>query len=211
VVQDLPEDVTHALEEVRLPSGVIVDVVLYRGEIPAVAIEVLVTSRVGPEKARRMDLPWMELLAEDVLDRPYWWVAVQDGLRSFRCSVCASRETELAEELRRVRDRAVAIADHLDVVLPPSPPYEAAGHVCWRCGSDMVVYAWPGSGGHSPRRPPEPIPRSVQHRVTEGAGNYWANCCPVCSAIQGDHHLVAGNPDYQMVREHAVTAYSTEP
>lgn len=201
-MQDLPDDVTHAREEVRLPNGVVADVVLYRGETPAAAIEVLVTSRVGTEKAGRMGLPWVELLAADILDRPYWWVAVQDGLRPFQCPVCAERDEERAGELRQVRQRAVAAAGRLDVNLPPSPPYSAAVHACWRCGAEMLVYAWPGSGGHSARRPPDPIPRSVEHRVTEGAGDYWANCCPVCSAVQGDHYLATGNSDYQMVREH---------
>jgi hypothetical protein len=206
VVQDLPNDVTHAREEVRLPSGVISDVVLYRGETAAAAIEVLVSSRVGREKAARMDLPWVELLAEDILDRPYWWVAVQDGLRPFRCPVCMKRDERRTTELRLVRDRAMAAADRLQVMLPPSPPYAAAAHVCWRCGAEMLVYAWPGSGGHSVRRPPEPIPRSVEHRATEGAGDYWANCCPTCSAVQGDYYLATGNPDYQMVREHVAAA-----
>lgn len=209
-MQDLPDDVTHARLEVRLSSGVIADVVLYRGEIAAAAIEVLVTSRVGTDKAHRMELPWVELLAEDILDRPYWWVAVQDGLRPFQCPVCAKRDTERAGQLRLVRDRAIALAGRLEVSLPPSPPYAAAAHVCWRCGAEMLVFAWPGSGGHSVRRPPDPIPRSVEHRATEGAGNYWANCCPMCSAVQGDYYLATGNADYQMVREHVGPASLAE-
>ena len=80
-VQDLPDDITHAEPEVRLPDGSVADVVLYRGEEAACVVEILATHEVDPEKAARMSLPWMELDADDVLDRPYWWVVVQDGLR----------------------------------------------------------------------------------------------------------------------------------
>lgn len=65
----------------------------------------------------------------------------------------------------------------------------------------MLAFLWPGGGGHSARRPPDPIPRTVQHRVTDGGGNYWANCCPACSAVQGDYYLARDNEDYAQVRD----------
>jgi hypothetical protein len=65
----------------------------------------------------------------------------------------------------------------------------------------MVVFLWPGGGGHGKRRPPEPIPASLRHCVTEGWGDYCANCCPRCSAVQGDYYLPRDNPDYARVRE----------
>jgi hypothetical protein len=201
VVQDIPGDVTHAKSEVRLPSGLVGDVVLYREAEPAVVIELLVKSRVSPEKAARFRLPWVELLAAEVLDRPYWWVAVQDGLRPFICPACSRGDAERVAELERIREKAGELASEMGLEVSPNPLYHPVPHVCWRCAADIVVYAWPGSGFHSVERPPDPIPASVRHCATEGAGDYWANCCTRCSAVQGDYHLGAGNADYGVVRE----------
>jgi len=180
---------------------VVADVVLYRGEVPAAVVEVLATSRVGPEKARRFRVPWMELRAEDVLERPYWWVAVQDGLQPFTCPACDRRAQAGRAELEDIKARAAQIAAQEHLPIPPSPPYQYVPHACWRCAAEMVAYLWPGSGSHNPRRPPDPIPSTVQHRVTEGAGDYWANCCPRCSAVQGDYYLVRDNVDFARVPE----------
>jgi predicted RNA-binding Zn-ribbon protein involved in translation (DUF1610 family) len=201
VVQDIPDDITHASAEVRLSGGLVGDVVLYRGDKLAAVIEVLATSRVDAEKARRFSSPWVELRAEDILDRPYWWVAVQDGLQPFTCPRCAERGEAARLELSEIQRRAVEIARRQDLALPPSPPYHHVPHVCWRCRSEMVAYVWPGGSDHSPSRPPDPIPDTVQHRVTEGAGNYWANCCPRCSTVQGDYYLSRDNVEFVRVRE----------
>jgi hypothetical protein len=199
VVQDIPDNITHAAAEVRI-DGSVGDVVLYRGETPAAVVEVLATSRVSYEKANRFTVPWLELRAEDVLERPYWWVAVQDGLHPFTCPACAARTEERLAGLWDVQTRARLVAERQALPLPPSPPYFYVPHNCWRCGIEMVAFLWPGAG-HSPRRPPDPIPPTVQHRVTEGAGDYWANCCPRCSIVQGDYYLERDNPDFAMVRE----------
>jgi len=201
VVQDLPSDVSAVADEVRLADGTIGDVVLYRGGDPCAVIEVKATHRVGGEKATRLGLPWFEVEAEAVLERPYWWVAVQDGLAAFSCPACARRAEASSTGARVVRERARALAGRLAVPLPPSPPYRSVAHECWRCGAEMLVHAWPGGGDHSPRRPPDPLPSTVRHRVTDGGGNYWANCCPACDAVQGDYYLVRDNPDYQAIRE----------
>jgi len=201
IVQDVPADLSAVAEEVGLADGTIGDVVLYRDEAPCAVIEVVVTHSVGREKASRLGLPWFEVEAEAVLERPYWWVAVQDGLEPFRCPACSRRAEARHDEVRKVEARARMVAEELDVRLPPNPPYHSVAHECWRCGSEMLVYLWPGGGDHSVRRPPEPIPGTVQHRVTEGGGNYWANCCPSCSAVQGDYYLVRDNGDYAKVRE----------
>lgn len=201
VVQDIPSDITHAAEEVRLPDGTIADVVLFRGTVPAVAIEVLVSHRVSPEKAARFGVPWMEVRAADVLERPYWWAVSQDGLLPSVCASCAERDEARYGALGEIQNRAAFVAERLELSLPPSPPYQYVAHMCWRCGTDMVVFLWPGGGDHSARRPPLPIPSSVQHRVTEGWGDYWANCCPTCSAVQGDYYLSARNDDYAKAQE----------
>lgn len=201
VVQDLPADVTAVADEVRLADGTVGDVVLYRDDEPCAVVEVRVTHRVGREKAARLGVPWFEVEAEAVLDRPYWWVAEQDGLAPFTCPACARRAEVRGAAVREVGERAREVAERLGVSLPPSPPYRSVAHRCWRCGADMLAHAWPGGGDHSPRRPPDPVPSTVRHRVTEGGGNYWANCCPSCSAVQGDYYLARDNADYATVRE----------
>jgi predicted RNA-binding Zn-ribbon protein involved in translation (DUF1610 family) len=201
VVQDIPDDVTHAEVEVRLDEGVVADVVLFRGDRPAAAIEIRVTHGVSADKATRLSVPWMELGAEQVLERPYWWVAQQDGLQPFVCPACACRNRGAALRLQAIRDRAVDIARRIQLTLPPNPPYEWVPHRCWRCESDTVVFLWPGGGDHSTAAPPDPIPRTLQHRVTEGGGDYWANSCPSCSTVQGDYYLTRDNDDYSFVRE----------
>jgi len=202
VVQDLPDDITEARAEARLPDGSVADVVLLRGDEPACVVEILVTHAVDPEKATRMRLPWVELGAHDLLDRPYWWVALQDGLRPFVCPRCAARGATRDEEIAAIQARAAAVAKHTGQAIPPSPPYRFAPHPCWRCGLEMVVYQWPGGGGHSRRGPPEPRPATIRLCATEGYGaEYWANCCPACHAVQGDWHLQRGNPDYARLVE----------
>jgi len=176
------------------------DVVLYRGDQPAAVVEIHHRHGVSAAKATRLGLPWLELEATEVLERPWWWVARQDGLLSFSCSACEGRARAGAEELATIRACAEQAAAESGQALPPMPPYDAAPHACWRCGAEMAVFVWPGGGGHAARRPPEPVPPTVQWKVSEGwGGGYWANCCPRCSAMQGDHHLRSGNADYARV------------
>lgn len=201
ITQDLPDDITHAAEEVRLPDGSVADVVLFRGDRPAAALEILVTHRVGEEKAHRISVPWVEMKAEDLFERPYWWVAVQDGLRPFACPTCARRDDETAEEVTAIQAKAITLANALDFPLPPCPPYKYVTHECWRCHMSMVAFLWPGCGNHSTRQPPHPVPPTIQLRFTEAwGGEYWANCCPRCSAVQGDHFLRTDNWDYMVVK-----------
>lgn len=201
VVQDLPDDITHARPEVRLPDGSVGDVVLYRDAEPACVVEILATHAVDEDKARRLTLPWVELDADDLLERPWWWVATQDGLKPFACPRCQASAAERRAELEEVRGRALAAAARAGQDLPPSPPYAAAPHACWRCGEPMAVFLWPGGGGHSARQPPTPRPGTVRLCATEGYGaEYWANCCPACNAVQGDWYLRRDNQDYARVQ-----------
>jgi hypothetical protein len=197
VVQDLPDDITHARAEVRLPDGSVGDVVLFRGDEPACVVEILATYAVDDEKARRLTLFWVEEDAEDLLERPYWWVATQDGLKPFACPKCQARAAERQDEMVGLQAEAAEVAGRSGQTLPPSPPYRAAAHHCWRCAAEMVVFLWPGGGGHSARKPIPPRPSTVRLCATEGYGaEYWANCCPSCHAVQGDWYLREGNQAY---------------
>ena len=104
----------------------------------------------------------------------------------------------MAAELRQIRERAEALARRVGLEVATGDDYQP--HRCWRCSAEMIVYAWPGGGWHDTAQPPVPVPSSVMRRWTEGAGDYWANCCPRCSAVQGDHFLGTGNATYAWVR-----------
>jgi len=202
IVQDLPDDITHAEAEVRLADGSIGDVVLFRGAEPACVVEILATHAVDADKAARLSVPWIEIDAEELLDRPYWWVAVQDGLKPFSCARCRARAEDRGEKLGHLQAEAFSLAARTGQALPPSPPYYFLMHHCWRCGEAMVVFLWPGGGGHSAKQPPRPRPATVRLCATEGYGApYWANCCPACHAVQGDSYLATGNSTYARVRE----------
>jgi predicted RNA-binding Zn-ribbon protein involved in translation (DUF1610 family) len=202
VVQDLPGDITHAAAEVRLPDGSIGDVVLFRGEEPACVVEIRATHAVDAEKALRLTVPWVEVDADELLDRPYWWVAEQDGLRPFTCPRCQARAEDRREERVALQAAAVTLAARMGLTLPPSPPYGFLAHACWRCGEEMVLFVWRGSGEHGAKPPPSPRPATVRLCATEGYGaEYWANCCPSCHTVQGDYHLTSGKEGYVRVRE----------
>jgi len=201
IVQDLPERVTHARPEVRLADGTVADVALFEGRNVAAVIEILVTHPVGRAKASRLRHPWVELDATAVLETPHWWTALQDGLRPFRCPTCAARDRSASDELEAIDYRARRLAVRLGIVLPDNPPYRYADHRCWRCEGDMIVYVWPGGGHHCDVRPPPPVPATVEHRVTDGGGDYWANVCPRCGSVQGDYYLARDNVRYARVME----------
>jgi hypothetical protein len=133
---------------------------------------------------------------------------VQDGLQPFSCPTCSRLRAGDEEALQQIQDRALVVARKLSTAVPSNPLYRCVPHDCWRCDEEMLVYVWPGGGDHTPRRPPTPIPATVRHRVTEGAGDYWANCCPSCSAVQGDYYLARDNRDYARVRELTQRTYS---
>lgn len=202
ITQDLPDDITRAEEEVALPDGSVADVVLYRGDAPAAAVEVVVTHRVAREKGRRLSLPWMELEAEALLERPYWWVAVQDGLRPFTCPVCRRREAGVKGRVAEVAARARAAAREEGLTPPPGGPYHSAAHRCGACGAPMLLHVWPGCTSRSGRPPPDPRPAGLRRRSpTDPPGPPWVQPCPSCGTVPSDEELLAASPDYAFLRQ----------
>ena len=63
---------------------------------------------------------------------------------------------------------------------------------CWKCGARIPVYTWPGHEMWAETCPEEGRPATVRrmHSATAG-GEYWANSCAKCGAIQGDWFLYA--------------------
>ncbi len=64
------------------------------------------------------------------------------------------------------------------------------GTDCWKCGRRISVYMWRGHVLWPDVCPEEGRPATVR-RMYSGTtkGEYWANSCSYCGAIQGDWFL----------------------
>ena len=61
---------------------------------------------------------------------------------------------------------------------------------CWKCDARIAVYTWPEHQMWSDTCPEEGRPATVRLMHSETAqGEYWANSCSHCGAIQGDWFL----------------------
>ena len=68
--------------------------------------------------------------------------------------------------------------------------YRSAKRRCWKCGESTVVWNWPGHVMWDDQEPPKPIPSNVRWAYSGAAmGDYWANVCEHCGAVQGDWYL----------------------
>lgn len=172
--------VDAATVEARLPSGRVVDVLLAKDGVPRLGVEVFVTHQVDAAKANDLECPWIEVTGADIAEQPRRWRARSARLRSQRCHKC--REFEKLRQERR--DLALRQAG-----LECPPGYKASPVPCYRCGKLIPIFDW-DAGGWTTRTPPEPRPRTVQWCSSRVAGkSYWANTCPHCRAMQGDHHV----------------------
>ena len=99
--------VDHVEREHRLASGLRPDVVLFRGGRPTLAIEFRHTHSVSEQKAARLEVPWIELVAGEVFENPLVWSPSQHGIAKLSgCAFCASIDVEglasaLAEDVVR--------------------------------------------------------------------------------------------------------------
>lgn len=170
--------VDAAIVEARLPSGRVVDVLLVKDGAPRLGVEVLVSHRVDAAKASDLECPWIEVAGAEIAERPRRWQARAGKLRSQRCRKCRA-----LNELRQ--ERCELALRQAGLECPPG--YKASPVPCYRCGKLIPIFDW-GAGGWTSRTPPEPRPRTVKWCPSRQAGkSYWANTCPHCRAMQGDH------------------------
>jgi ssDNA-binding Zn-finger/Zn-ribbon topoisomerase 1 len=172
--------VDRARLEQRLPSGRIVDVLLTRGEVLRLAVEIHVTHAVDDAKAADLGIAWVELSGKDVLKDPFRWIIQASSMLSSKC--------------RRCRKIKVVYEEHVSLALQNAgmsmcpPGYTVKPVDCYRCGAVMPVFRW-GDDRFSPTRPPDPVPPILRLATTRLGGAYWAHHCPKCNTLQGDHHL----------------------
>ena len=176
-------DLTAAVEY-RLPNGRVVDVAALYNQTPQLGVEVFVSSAVDERKAVDLDLPWIELAAEEVVDSPDVWRARQHGLQVRSCRVCRRAEQIWSAE----RDRVLALYKFAAV----SKTYIVSPVFCWQCHKLTPVFQWANKAGmwDTEASPPEPRPRTLRKVFTQTTGTrYWANHCAACGSVQGDFYI----------------------
>lgn len=182
-----PKTFSNAVQEVRV-GQYICDVVAFKGEGEiALGIEILVTHAVDEEKAKNLNIYWIELKANDVIESATMWQPVQAKLRQSNCLKCK----EEAQRVRKIAaqygiDGAMFSTDRYAVFR--SENYRGyLGFVgeCWACKRDIPLFWW-ADMPFCTQRPPEPRPKTIQFRFSKtGKRSYWANTCATCTMIQG--------------------------
>lgn len=191
----LPTSVTDASVEYRLSSGHIADVALMKRSEILGLVEIRVTHAVPDDKIQALTVPWIELLADTVLENPLLWIGVRHGQsRVPLCERCSRASAEIARLIQAWKSAIAALATRDGIDLP-GDPYEIGIHRCFRCPTEMLVFRW--SRQLWPvDEPPSPIPKTVCRRACKQiAGHYWANTCPNCKYTQSDRYLKVVKPD----------------
>lgn len=176
---------TNAQQEVHV-SEYLCDVVGYRGNEIALAVEILNTHKVDTSKASNLPVYWVELKAEDVISNPTQWCPTQSKLKSSFCQNCKShiKHVQAIAEKWKI-DKAL----YSPVKDPSLSPYIADTETCFRCKEEIPVFWWQGVP-FCEREPPEPKPKTIKNRNSKQfGGKYWANTCANCNVIQGDNYL----------------------
>ena len=176
---------TGSRQEVRV-SDYICDVVGYRDDGIAIAIEILNTHKVDQNKAENLPVYWVELKAEDVLINPNEWAPVQSHLKASFCRSCK----EHFKSITTVCDSWDIDRSLYSVIKKPNVSlYVADTDTCFNCKEEVPVFWWKGVP-FCQSEPPHPRPFSVKYRNSKQyGGSYWANTCVNCNMVQGDNFL----------------------
>jgi hypothetical protein len=164
----------------------ICDVVGYRGDYIALAIEIFHTHEVDKNKAQNLQAYWVELKAEDVLKNPAQWIPTQANLKDSYCTGCKKHIKHVLEVADKFGiDRAL----YSPIKNPSQATYIADIETCFKCKQEIPVFWWRGVP-FCEVEPPSPKPKTVKFRNSKRyGGSYWANTCANCNMIQGDNYL----------------------
>ena len=186
--QPLPDKVEHAVLEYRMSDGFVVDVALMVEGEPAAAIEIRVTHAVDEKKAELLSVPFIEVEGQKVIEDPTVLEPIHDQFFQFTCRACKQ-----AKERFQVKINEIAKQTGIEL---PNRYYRYGFCKCWRCKSEIIVFAWPKASEWDYSAPKvKPIPRTIQYRYSKTVGReYWVNTCPGCRSIQGDFFLFS-EPD----------------
>lgn len=162
------------------------DVVGFRADVEALAIEVLYTNPMSSEKRQRLRLPWIELSAIAVVEAACHWIPLTARLDNHKCRSCVAASktvTEVADQFGI--ERALYSVDHNN----RTAKYVADAETCFKCKQRVPVFWWRGVP-FCQTPPPEPRPKTIKYKHSKQyGGSYWANTCANCGMLQGDNHL----------------------
>jgi len=176
--QSLPATLTSAQLERKLSSGFIVDVALMIGDEIVSGIEIKVTHEVDEHKQTNIGLPFLELLADDVINDPMFWIPSIDAYQEYECPCCEKNKKVYWNYLKQ-------ISRETNVCLPTSI-FRAATRECFRdnCKTEFLIFDWPGRINGNP--PPEEKPHTIQYRYSKTTKETtWVDTCPACKTIVG--------------------------
>jgi ssDNA-binding Zn-finger/Zn-ribbon topoisomerase 1 len=188
VDQKVPDSVTGVAVERAIRGEYQPDVILLAGQgddaHAVAAFEVFVTHEIGETKSEGLDLPWIEVTAETVIQGrlpPASFEVRRDGL-------CNMMFAQSGQRLHTLRDRVDEILDRWNVDRTGNP-YVIGIQERWSCGATIPVFKW-GAPMHLTYRPLSSRPRTIKYRYSKTIGSkYWANTCPNCNRTQGDFPL----------------------
>jgi len=180
-----PKLFSHADEEVPI-SKYICDVVAYRDNNIALAIEVFNTHKVDAKKAKKIPVYWIELAAEDIIKNAFYWKPTQAHLKPSLCTKCKAHIKHIYEVADRwgIDRKLYTPVKKLGISM-----YIADTERCFKCKNEIPVFWWKGVP-FCEKEPPSPRPQTIKYRNSKAYGGaYWANICAYCKILQGDNHL----------------------
>lgn len=166
------------------------DVVGFRDNSIALAIEICNTHAVDQIKAEELEAHWIELKAEDVIINPTKWFPTQSNLKDTYCVSC-----------KKYINHVLEIANKYDIdrslysltLTSPQQTYIAGIETCFKCKQEIPVFWWPGVP-FCQFKPPSPMPKTIKYRKSKQFGDsYWLNTCANCNMTQGDNYLHLSN------------------
>jgi len=180
-----PTTFTSAREEVNV-ADYVCDVVGFRGENIALAVEICNTHKVDAEKGAQLPVHWIELNAEDVIKSPNTWRPTQYRLKQVFCPECKDDTNRIyASADKWGIDRNL----YTPITFKQFSAYVASTIECYKCKETVPVFWWDGVP-FCEKTPPEPKPHTIKLRDSQRYGGaYWANTCPKCKALQGDNFV----------------------
>lgn len=181
----LPKTFSNAGLEIGV-GDYVCDVIGYRGDSVALAIEILNTHEVDTKKAANLTAYWVELKAEDVINDFLKWIPTQANLKESYCNSCKNHIKHVLEVADKYGiDRAL----YSPVKNPTKSTYIADIETCFKCKKEIPVFWWRGVP-FCEVEPPNPKPKTIKYRNSKQyGGSYWANTCANCNMIQGDNYL----------------------
>ncbi len=183
--EQLSEHITSAAIEKTLSTGFKVDVAIYVEKIITAAIEIKHTHAVGDEKQQTIGLPFLELLAQDVLENSVVWKPNLDEFPSFECQDCL--------ETKQIFWKYLNSLSRITKISLPRAHFRATGFTCWNeaCLAEYLVFDWPErKEGKEP--PVIDRPSTIQYRYSKTTGSKsWVNTCPQCKKMLGEFYWPA--------------------